>query len=198
MIIGLTGGIGSGKSTVAAIFSVLGVPVYEADAASRDLIDTDLDVQQQLRGLLGDDIVKMGRIDRPLMASRSFNEQRLMAQTNAIIHPAVARDFQQWYERHNNNHYVIREAAILFESGSYRDCEKVVVVTAPVEMRIERVMKRNRISRQQVLERMENQWPEDKKISRADYVIYNDLTQSVIKQVLSIHEDINRQANQGS
>lgn len=198
MIVGLTGGIGSGKTTVAAIFAALGVPVYEADSASKELIDTDRNLQQQLTELLGSDIVEDGKINRPLMAARIFNDASLLSQANALIHPAVARDFKRWYRQNLDSTYVIREAAILFESGSYRDCEKVVVVTAPEEMRIERVMKRSGISRAQVMERMQNQWPEEEKLSRADYVIYNDHTQSVIKQVLAIHENISHQTNKGS
>lgn len=190
MIVGLTGGIGSGKSTAAQIFGFLSVPVYEADAASKRLIDEDLQLQSELAQLLGQDIVKKERIDRSLMASRIFSDQNLLAQTNALIHPAVARDFERWKVQYETSPYVIREAAILFESGSYHDCSKVIVVSAPAEMRIARVMQRNGISRAEVLERMKNQWSEEEKLSRADYVIYNNLRQSVIKQILAIHEDI--------
>ena len=195
MIIGLTGGIGSGKSSAAAVFNAIGIPVYEADIASKRLIDTDKSLQNKLMDLLGKDIVKGGKINRALMASRIFNNEQLLAQTNALIHPAVALDFASWYRKHAENQYVIREAAILFESGSYHDCDKVIVVTAPKEMRIDRVIQRNGVSREDVVSRMENQWPEEEKISRADYVIYNDLTQSLIKQVLAIHEDISHQTD---
>lgn len=197
MIVGLTGGIGSGKSSVAAVFSTLGVPVYEADSASKNLIDTDKHLQQQLAALLGDDILSNGKIKRPVMAGKIFNDEELLKKTNAIIHPAVARDFERWYQIYASVPYVVREAAILFESGSYKDCDKVVVVTAPAAMRIQRVMKRNSVKREDVLRRMDKQWPEEEKISRADYVIYNDLTQSVIKQVLAIHEDIIKHSDQG-
>ncbi len=196
MILGLTGGIGSGKSTVAAIFSSLGIPVYDADSASKNLIETNANLQKHLTALLGDDILREGKIRRPVMATKIFNDEELLKKTNAIIHPAVARDFQRWHREHRSSSYVIREAAILFESGSYVDCDKILVVTAPAEMRIQRVMKRNSVSREEVLRRMANQWPEKEKLSRADYVIYNDLTQSVIKQVLAIHEDIINQSNQ--
>lgn len=194
MIIGLTGGIGSGKTTVAAIFSTLGIPVFEADAVSKEIIDNDKELQQKLQQLLGAELVKEGRIDRPLMASLIFNDEDLLHQTNALIHPAVARYFKEWYAKQESS-YVIREAAILFESGSYRDCEKVVVVSAPEELRIERVMKRNGVSRSQVLERMARQWPEEQKLARADYVVQNDGSRSIIKQVIAIHEDLIRQSN---
>ncbi len=197
MIIGLTGGIGSGKSTIANIFQFLNIPVYEADSASKKLIDEDSLLQSELVKLLGADIIEEQRINRPLMAQRIFGDKEILAQTNALIHPAVARDFAKWHRGHLGVAYIIREAAILFESGSYQDCNKVIVVTAPKEMRVSRVMERNSITREEVLQRMSNQWSDEKKLSRADYVIYNDHKQSVIKQVLTIHEDIINSANPG-
>ncbi len=198
MIVGLTGGIGSGKTTVGQIFSSIGIPVYEADQASKSIIDTDKDLQRRLQKLLGDDIVGVnGKVDRPRMAEIIFNDPQLLKQANALIHPAVARDFQQWYESRHSP-YVVKEAAILFESGSYRQCDKIIVVTAPEEMRIQRVIKRGNVAREEVLKRMQNQWPQEQKVEMADYVIHNDHQQSVIKQVLAIHEDLIRKANQGS
>lgn len=197
MIIGLTGGIGSGKSTIANVFKFLSIPVYEADSASKRLIDEDSLLQAELVMLLGADIIKEQRINRPLMAQRIFGDKEILAQTNALIHPAVARDFVKWHQEHLRAAYVIREAAILFESGTFKDCSKVIVVTAPKEMRINRVMERNSITRDEVLQRMSNQWSDEEKLSRADYVIYNDHNQSVIKQVLTIHEDIINSANPG-
>ncbi len=195
MIVGLTGGIGSGKSTVAGIFSVLGIPIYEADVAAKRLMDEDLRLQSELVDLLGQDLVTDQSINRPLMASRIFNDEELLKQTNALIHPAVARDFRRWYKNHTNCAYVLREAAILFESETYRDCSKIISVVAPEEMRISRVMQRNGVEREAVRQRIKNQWTDNQRISRSDYVIYNDLNQSVIKQVLAIHEDIVSQAN---
>lgn len=195
MIVGLTGGIGSGKTTVAHIFEHLGVPVFEADEISKNIIDTDKSLQRQLRHLLGDSVVnEQGKIDRPLMASIIFGDKQLLAKTNALIHPAVGRNFKSWYLQQKAP-YIIREAAILFESNTYKDCDKIVVVTAPDDLRIKRVMDRSQLSRKQVLERMENQWPQEQKVEMADYVISNDLEHSVIKQVLQIHEDIIRQTN---
>lgn len=197
MIVGLTGGIGSGKTTVARVFERLGVPVYEADSAAKKLMDTDPALQDRLRELLGPEVVENGRIDRQAMAEKIFKNKDLLTRTNKIVHPAVGEDFKKWYSQQQSA-YVIREAAILFESGSHRDCDKIVVVIAPEEMRIQRVMQRNGSSRQQVLERMGYQWPESEKLARADYVVQNDQTQSVIKQVLRIHEDLIRHAKQRS
>ncbi len=198
MIVGLTGGIGSGKTTVAGIFSRLGVPVYEADQASKNIIDSDKQLQQRLKDLLGADIVNAeGKIIREKMASIIFNDEELLKKTNALIHPAVAEDFKNWVKAQDYP-YVLKEAAILFESGSYKQCDKIVVVEAPEELRIERVMKRGNVSRQQVLERMRNQMPQEQKVALANYVIHNDLQQSVITQVLSVHENLIRQTNKGS
>lgn len=197
MIVGLTGGIGSGKSTVAHIFQFLGVPSYEADAHSKSIIDTDKDLQAQLVHLLGAEIIAEGKIIRPKMAELIFGDKDLLEKTNALIHPAVARHFENWYAQQNFP-YVIKEAAILFESGSYKNCDKVIVVAAPREMRIDRVINRSNMSREEVEARMNNQWPQEQKLEKADYIVNNDLTESVIKQVISIHENIILAANKGS
>ncbi len=198
MIVGITGGIGSGKTTVAAVFHHLGIPVFHADDVSRNIIDEDPQVQQNLVQVLGEKVLVNGKIDRPYMASVIFNEVEILQDVTSIIHPAVARHFREWHLRHSEAPYVMREAAILFESGSYHDCDKIVVVTAPSEMRIERVVQRNGVTREQVVERMNHQWPEEQKLARADYVVRNDYTESVLKQVLAIHEDLLRQSDQGS
>ncbi len=194
MIVGLTGGIGSGKTTVARIFSRLKVPVFEADVVSKSIIDEDRQLQSQLQQLLGEEVVEAGKINRPFMAQRIFSDEQLLEKTNALIHPAVADNFRQWYAGQDAP-YVIREAAILFESGSYKDCQQIVVVTAPREMRIQRVMERNALAREEVLARMNRQWPEERKLERADFVVQNDHSQSLIKQVLRIHENLIRIAN---
>ncbi|WP_417601431.1 dephospho-CoA kinase [Owenweeksia hongkongensis] len=197
MIVGLTGGIGSGKSTVAKIFEFLGVPVYEADAFSKTIIDTDKELQAELVSLLGTEIIEEGKIVRPKMAELIFGDKNLLQKANDLIHPAVARHFQNWYENQSYP-YVIKEAAILFESGSYKSCDKILVVAAPKEMRINRVMTRSSMTREEVEARMNNQWPQEQKLEKADYIVTNDLTESVIKQVINIHENIIRTANSGS
>ncbi|AEV31873.1 dephospho-CoA kinase [Owenweeksia hongkongensis DSM 17368] len=197
MIIGLTGGIGSGKSTVAKIFEFLGVPVYEADAFSKTIIDTDKELQAEVVSLLGTEIIEEGKIVRPKMAELIFGDKNLLQKANDLIHPAVARHFQNWYENQSYP-YVIKEAAILFESGSYKSCDKILVVAAPKEMRINRVMARSSMTREEVEARMNNQWPQEQKLEKADYIVTNDLTESVIKQVINIHENIIRTANSGS
>lgn len=194
MIVGLTGGIGSGKTTVARIFEQLDVPVYYADDRSRQLLDTDKLLQQKLQDLLGTEVVKSGKIDRPLMASKIFGNKELLQQANALIHPAVAEDFASWYETQQSQ-YVIREAAILYESGSYKDCQYVVVVQAPEPLRIKRVIQRSQTTEEEVRRRMQNQWPQEEKIRRADYQVTNDGQHLLIKQIIAIHEDIIRRTN---
>lgn len=190
MIIGLTGGIGSGKSTVAAIFQHLGVPVFIADEESKRILESDEILQGKLVELLGPDLIKNGQIDKAFMAQRIFQENVLLQAVNAMLHPLVGIAFRQWALLHQEHPYIIREAAILFESNSYHDCDKIIVVTAPEDLRVERVMQRSRISAQAVKDRMAQQWPQEKKDALAHYLIDNSGEKSLIKQVIAIHENI--------
>lgn len=196
MIVGLTGGIGSGKSTVAEIFGHLGIPVFGADEVAKELLDSSEELQQALKELLGKDLIKDGRVDRAYMARKIFDDEELLQQVNQLIHPRVGEAFHSWYKQQSAP-YVIREAAILFESGTDADCTKIIVVTAPEEMRIERVIKRSGLTREEVLARMARQWSQARKNERADYLIFNDHSRSLIKQILVVHEDLKQQANQG-
>lgn len=195
MIIGLTGGIGSGKTTVAQIFRALSIPVFVADEESKIIIDTDLELQDQLRELLGEKLIKSGRIDRPYMASLIFNDNELLEKTNALIHPAVGRAFSEWYAKQNAP-YVLREAAILFESGSYKDCAAIIVVSAPEPLRLERVIKRSGETEKQVKSRMARQWSQEEKEALANFIIQNDHQSMLIPQVLKIHENLIPETNQ--
>lgn len=195
MIVGLTGGIGSGKSTVAGIFRHLGIAVFEADQEAKALLDRDKTLRDGLFQLLGPEVFgREGRVDRSFMARRIFSDSGLLEKVNALIHPAVGRAFGDWYARQNSP-YVLREAAILYESGSYRDCAVVIVVSAPENLRLERVMKRSGETGEQVRERMKSQWPQEEKDRRADYIIRNDGSQMIIPQVLKVHESLIRRAN---
>lgn len=194
MIVGLTGGIGSGKTTATQIFQHLGVSVFVADEVSKSLIDKDLDLQEGLKALMGEELVKEGKIDRSFMASLIFSDPVLLAKVNGLIHPAVAKAFTSWYAEQNSN-YVIREAAILFESGSHKDCEAIIVVSAPEQLRIERVKARSGESEAQIRNRMSKQWPQSQKEALADYIIQNDGNAMLIPQIMQIHEDLIRRAN---
>jgi dephospho-CoA kinase len=194
MIIGLTGGIGSGKSTVAEIFKHLGVPIFIADLESKHILETDRALQAKLAEILGWELLKNGQVDKLYMAQKIFTDQSLLQAVNALLHPLVGKAFDRWALLNEQSAYVIREAAILFESNSYQDCEKIIVVTAPRALRIKRVMARSNLSSEAVEARMAKQWPQEKKDSLADFLVDNSGKQSLIKQVLTIHENIIRTA----
>ncbi|MCB2222174.1 MAG: dephospho-CoA kinase [Bacteroidetes bacterium] len=190
--IALTGNLGSGKSTVAEIFSVLGVPVYHADQEAKKFL-FQKEVVDQLVDTFGEDILTTDRtIDRKKLASIVFKNKAALEFLNGIIHPLVRKDLYQWMEENKQHAYVVQEAAILFESGFYRDFDKIIVVACPVEMAIQRVMLRDGVSESDVLSRMKNQWPQEEKIKRADFVIHNDGNRLVIPQVLEIHRTLSR------
>lgn len=190
MTVGLTGGIGSGKSTVAKIFSSLHIPYYDADSSSKNLIDKNKDLQLRLQMILGNDVItENGSVDRVVMADLIFNDQKLLKQANAFIHPAVGQHFKSWKEAQISP-YILKEAAILFESGSYKECDQVIVVSAPDELRISRVALRSGLTRSEIEARMAKQWPQEKKISLADFHIINDGSSSLIEQVVFIHKKL--------
>jgi dephospho-CoA kinase len=184
--IGITGGLGSGKSTVCRIFSHLGVPVYEADAAAKRLMREDSDLIQGVKATFGADSYTGSEPNRPFLAAAVFgNPERLLA-LNALVHPAVFKDFENWC-RAQTSAYVIKEAAIMFESGSHRQLHRVVVVAAPLETRILRAMQRDGAERKAIEQRLAHQLPQETLLGKADYIIHNDGTQSLIEQVLPLH-----------
>lgn len=171
-IIGLTGGIGSGKSSIAKHIESLGIPVYIADTEAKKILDT-ADVIAKVIALFGDDILENGKIDRKKIAALVFQDPEKLKKYNAIIHPEVYLHFQNWVKQHSNYPLVVKEAAILFESGSYKDCDKIILVTAPKENRIQRVMKRDAVTREAIEQRMSHQWDDETKKSMSDFVIEN-------------------------
>ncbi|THD68044.1 dephospho-CoA kinase [Robertkochia marina] len=187
MIIGLTGGIGSGKSTVAKMFADLGVPVFIADLEGRKLLEEDEAVIKAVKDLFGPSAYEDGKPNRPYIASVVFSDPEKLRQLNAVIHPAVAARFKEWLSR-KHAPYVIYEAAILFEHGGHKNCDAVIMVTAPKEMRISRVVQRDRVKREEVLQRMDNQWPEEKKIPLADIVVENIDLDETLRIVEKIHQ----------
>ena len=186
--VGITGGIGSGKSTIAELFKLLGYPVYSADIRSKWLMDNDPDIKAQLIATFGKEVYP-GKLDRAALANIIFNDEEALAKVNAIAHPAVEKDFLQWRSEQNTS-IVFKEAAILFESGSYKSVDKTICVVAPEVIRVKRVMQRDGVSAKQVQERIANQWTDEKKMALADYVIYADDNQLAIPQALSILEQI--------
>lgn len=172
-IIGLTGGIGSGKTTIANYFMKSGVPVYIADDEARKIMQSE-EIIEAIKKTFGIAIFENGILNREKLAQIVFNDPEKLKLLNAIIHPAVKKHFHNWILNHKQAPFIIYEAAILFESGSYKDCDKIISVTAPMESRIQRVIHRDNSSREQVLKRINAQWNDDQRIAQSDYVIEND------------------------
>lgn len=188
-LIGLTGGIGSGKSTVAAIFSTLGIPVYVADTAGKALMQHDPEVKAQLIALLGKEAyMDDGNLNSKWIASQVFPNPALLDQLNAIVHPAVARDVAHWIMLPENSQapYLLKESALLFEEDLTASLDAIILIVASEAERIRRVMERDQVTEAQVVSRIKNQWPDEQKIPLADYVIYNDSGRSLIEQVMDI------------
>jgi dephospho-CoA kinase len=184
-IIGLTGGIGSGKTTVARYIAEQGIPVYIADEEAKKVMNTP-EVRSLVTETFGDSVLENGVINRQKLALLVFNAPEKLHQLNSIIHPKVKQDFENWVQKHQNHPFVIKEAAILFESGSYQFCDKIITVTAPENVRLQRVMQRDGITEDQVLARMQNQWKEEDKIALSDYVIQNVNIEDTKSQVDNI------------
>jgi len=186
LLVGLTGSIGSGKTTVARLFSLLGIPVYRADDASRRLLLDDPAIHEAVRKRFGDTAFRDGRPDPHALAAIVFSDTRALRDLNAILHPAVAADFESWTRRQQAP-YVVKEAAILFEAGADKGLDRVVAVTAPEALRRQRTRGRYGDSPEQFDLRQGQQWGEDRKAEKADFIIRNDETQPVIPQVIAVH-----------
>lgn len=184
--IGITGGIGSGKSTVCRIFHVLGIPIYNADNEAKYLMANDKALKSSIINLLGSESYKNNHLNREFIASKVFKDKDLLKKLNALVHPAVKNDFIKWSEKQIAP-YVIYEAALMIESGSYKLLDKVIVVTAPLEQRIARVCERDKVLQEKVLARINNQLSQEEMLKYADHVITNDGKTSLISQVLELH-----------
>ena len=187
-IIGLTGGIGSGKTTVANHFIAAGIPVYIADDEARKVMQSP-EILKKIEKIFGSSIFENGVLNRQKLAEIVFSNPDKLRQLNAVIHPAVKEHFGNWMLNHKNSTFVIYEAAILFESGSYKDCDKIITVTAPLETRIERVIQRDKTTRENVLKRINMQWSDDQRLGKSDFVIENinsEITKSEIGKILKI------------
>lgn len=187
--IGLTGGIGSGKSTVAKIFELLGVPVYYADAASKRLYQTDKELMAAMKKHFGEDIYTHEQLNRSKLAAIVFSDEKKLALLNDLVHPPTIKDAQEWIAKQTTP-YVIKEAALIFESGSASDLDFIIGVGSPQHLRIKRVMDRDGVSREEVLSRMKRQIDEDMKMRLCDFIIENNEQQLVIPQVLSLHQKL--------
>ncbi len=186
---GLTGGIGSGKTTVAKIFEVLGIPVYYADDASKRLMNEDDTLKQKIKFHFGEDAYSNGLLNRPFIASIVFNNPEKLALLNSIVHPCTLNDAAMWMKKQTAP-YAIKEAALIFESGSQEHLDKTITVYAPAAVRIQRVMHRDNIKREEVISRMNKQVDENMKMRLSDYVVYNNDEQLLIPQVIKLHQTL--------
>jgi len=191
--VGITGGIGVGKTTVCKIFATLGIPIYEADSRSKWLLVNDNTLKTAIQNSFGEEVyLSNGQINREFLAQQIFTNPLAAKHLESLIHPAVRTDFEEWL---NNQPlqlpYILKEAALLVEAGSYRELDKLIVVTADKDLRIKRVLARDAHRTQAELEAiMLKQLPEEEKIKRADFVVYNNETEALIPQVLAIHQQL--------
>lgn len=188
--VGITGGIGSGKTTICKIFETLGVSVFYADTIAKEIMVNDAILIQGVKDTFGKESYLPGDIlNNRHIAGIVFNDAGELAKLNALVHPAVFRAFDNWVNQLPEKvPYILKEAALLFESGSYRMCDKNILVTAPLELKLDRVMKRDRVTADQVKARMDKQFTDEKKIQMADYLINNNETDSLINQVMGLHQ----------
>jgi dephospho-CoA kinase len=189
MKLGITGGIGSGKTSVCRVFNVLGIPVFSADPEAKEIMDYDKSIIRRINSIAGKDLYINGNLDRMALADLIFNDNTLLEKVNSLVHPIVFEHFTRW-ETEQTAPYVIMEAAILFESGASKLVDRITTVVAPIEERVERVISRNSLSREQVMERMRNQMDDETRIKLSDYIIYNSENDMIIPAILKIHEDI--------
>jgi dephospho-CoA kinase len=191
--IGITGGIGSGKSTVAKLFEVLGIPVYYADDAAKQLMNENEALKQQVQKEFGNEAYTNGKLNRKFIADIVFADPEKLELLNSIVHPATLKDADEWMNKQTTP-YTIKEAALIFESGAQEQLDYVIGVYAPTPLRIQRTMQRDNISREEVMARMNKQIDETIKMRLCDFVITNDEQQMVIPQVLALHQTLLKQA----
>ncbi len=188
--VGITGGIGSGKSLICSIFKALGVPVYDADSRAKKLMTTDSILIALIKKEFGESSYLTDKsLNRSYISEVTFGNKEKLEKLNSLIHPRVAIDYEKWSDDNTEAPYLLREAALLYEVGSYKSIDKMIVVSAPEEMRISRVRARDPQRTVEAIKAiMKNQWPEEEKLKRADHIIYNDDQHMVIPQVLLLHE----------
>jgi dephospho-CoA kinase len=185
--IGLTGGIGSGKTTVAHIFEALGIPVYNADDAAKRLMAQDEELKKKIENSFGKESYSGNKLNRKYLAEKVFNDAEKLSLLNSLVHPATIKDAEKWMKLQNAP-YLIKEAALIFESGAQKNLDFVIGVKAPLALRMQRTMQRDKISADKVKARIDRQLDEEMKLRLCDYVIVNDEQQLLIPQVLALHE----------
>ncbi|MCF7561680.1 dephospho-CoA kinase [Sabulilitoribacter multivorans] len=193
IIVGLTGGIGSGKTTVAKEFNLLGIPVYIADEEAKKLMNRSKIIKRKLIQLFGEKAYINEELNRPYLANIIFNDKSYLEKMNAIVHPKVAKHFQKWVQKQDAP-YVIKEVAILFENGGDKACDFIITVVADKALRIKRLLKRDDTTKEKIEAIMKNQWSDEQKINKSDFVINNNTFETTKLQVLRVHNDILQKA----
>lgn len=189
--VGLTGGIGSGKSLVSRIFSAFNIPVYNSDLETKNLYQSNIILKQELIRNFGKEVyLKDGNINRKYLGNIVFRDKNKLNELNKLVHPWVRLHFEEWIENYSQFEYILKESAILFESGAYKQVDKVILVTAPEEIRIKRVIERDSIEKSVVLERMRNQLSQEELIPKADFHIINDGKMAILPQISVIHQKL--------
>ena len=184
-IIGLTGGIGSGKTTIAKFFAAEGIPVYIADLEAKSIMNSDT-IQKEILELFGETVFKNQVLDRAKIAEIVFNDPAMLVKLNSIVHPAVKNHFKEWVRTNEGQDLLLYESAILFESGHFKEFDFIISVVAPLESRIARVLERDGITKEQVMSRVNAQWNDDERVAKSDFVIENILLQDAKSKVLDI------------
>lgn len=182
--VGITGGIGSGKSTVCRLFALMGIPVYDADSRAKALMTTNASLVKSVKKYFGAEVYDNdGNLNRKLLGSIVFNDKEKLNLLNSLVHPVVQKDHEQWHRKQKNCPFTIKEAALLFESGSYKKLDLIITITAPLQLRIERAMKRDHATRKEVMARLKKQWTDAQRKKAADFIISNDERDSLIQKV---------------
>lgn len=191
IVLAVTGGIGSGKTHIVNMFASMGVPVYFTDDRAKGLYDTSIELLRALQSILGEDIVQGGKLRKDIMAARLFADKSLLAKVEGVVHPAVIKDFLKWKGEQKNVPFVIIESAIFLENPLLRPlADKVLVITSPIDLRIERVQRRSNLTREQILGRMDNQWSDSEREKWADYVIVSDEKRALLPQIITIYKEL--------
>jgi len=188
--VGVTGGIGSGKTLVCEVFKRLGIPVYNADNEAKNILNSNTEVRKSIENYFGQDIYENNSLNKKKLAEIIFNNTEAIQRINSIVHPVVRQKFIDWCKQYEDKTYVIEEAAIIFESGAYKEFDYTINVFAPEQIRIQRVMERDKATIEDVKNRMQNQMSDDERMKLANFTIINDGTKMIIPQILEIHSKI--------
>lgn len=189
--VGITGGMGAGKTFIAGIFSLLGIPIYNADREAKKLMNESPIIRTQIIEAFGENAYKTdGKLNRPFLRKAVFGDEKGKALMEGIVHPAIASHYDDWHSRQLHCPYTLKEAAILFENGSYEHLDAVICVVAEENIRIERILSRDRLTLDQIKRRLSNQWTDEQKTPLADYIIENNPNNSLLEQVLHVHHSL--------